>query len=118
MIRLFGLYKNGKLAKISQHGTHLESDAFELTEDQQLLNLTPHIWTVREIPNDLEYPRIPKTNAELGLNGEGSPRITQETADAIGKAFDRVGLTGSDIDYTNDDEWKTRHIVDKINGES
>ncbi len=118
MIKLFGLYKNGKIAKISQNGNHLESDACELTEDQQLLNLTPHVWTVREIPNDLEYPRIPKTNTELGLCGDGGPRVSRETADAIGTAFDRVGITGSDIDYNNDDEWKTRHIVDKINGES
>ena len=113
MIQLFGLYKNGKLAKISQDVDHLHYDY-----EYKLMYQTMDNWTIREIPNDLEYPRIPKTNAELGLNGEGSPRITQATADAIGKAFDRVGLTGSDIDYTNDDEWKTRHIVDKINGES
>ena len=116
MIKLFGLYKNGQLAKISQDGNHLESDACELTEDQQLLDLTPHVWTVREIPNDLEFPKPPRSNESLGRRGNGEFNISQSSADAIGKALERC--EDSSIDWRNDDEWKTRSRLDKINGES
>ncbi len=112
-MKLFGLYKNGKIAKISQDGNHLESDAWELTEDQQLLNLTPHVWTVREIKNDLEFPKPPRSNASLGLGGDGSPRLTQSTADAIGNALERC--EDSMIDWSDDSEFKSRKTIDKLN---
>lgn len=116
MIKLFGLYKNGKIAKISQDSNHLESDAWELTEDQQLLNLTPHVWTVKEIPNDLEFPKPPRSNVSLGRRGNGEYNMSKSLADSIGKSLERC--EDSSIDWKNDDEWKTRSRIDKINGES
>jgi len=111
MIELYGLYKNGKLACISQ-----DSDALF----DKFLDIRPEgcDLIVKKLDNNLKFPKLPRSNESLGLSGDGGPRVTQDTADAIGRAFDRVGLTGSDIDYENDDEWKTRSIIDKINGES
>ena len=110
---LYGLYKNGKLAKISQDGNHLESDAWELTEDEQLLNLTKNKWTVRDIKNDLEFTKPPRSNMSIGLKADGGPQLTQSTADAIGRALERC--EDSTIDWKDDSEFKSRKTIDKIN---
>ena len=112
-MKIYGLYKNGKLAKMSQDYNHLESDAWELTEDEQLLSLTPHKWTVKEVPNDLDFPKPPRSNISMGLKGDGGPQLTRSTADAIGRALERSG--GSTIDWSDDSEFKSQSIIDKIN---
>tara|TARA_B110000908_G_C10204869_1_gene427215 strand:+ start:1194 stop:1541 length:348 start_codon:yes stop_codon:yes gene_type:complete len=112
-MKLYGLYKNGNLAKISQDCNHLESDGWELTEDEKLLNLTPHIWTVSEIKNNLTFPKIPRSNESLGLRGDGGPRLTQSTSMAIGNAFERAGIT--ECDWSDDSEFKSRKTIDKLN---
>ena len=111
-MKLYGLYKNGKIAKISQDGNHLESDAWELTEDEQLLNLTKNKWTVREIPNDLEFTK-PRSNISIGLKADGGPQLTRSTADVIGRALERC--EDSSIDWQDDSEFKSRKTIDKIN---
>jgi len=112
-MKLYGLYKNGKVAKISQDCNHLESDAWELTEDEQLLNLTKNKWTVKEIQNNLTFPKTPRSNKSLGLRGDGGPRLTQSTSEAIGNAFERAGI--SQCDWSDDSEFKSRKTIDKIN---
>ena len=88
MIELYGLYKNGKLACISQ-----DSDALF----DKFLDIRPEgcDLIVKKLDNNLKFPKLPRSNESLGLSGDGG-----------------------DIDYNNDDEWKTRSIIDKINGES
>ena len=112
-MKLYGLYKNGKIAKISQDGNHLESDAWELTEDEQLLNLTKNKWTVREIPNDLKAKPAFRSNVSLGLRGDGGPRLTQSTSDAIGNALERC--EDPMVNWNDHSEFKSRKTIDKIN---
>lgn len=108
-MKLFGLYKNGKLAKISQDKSHLEYDY-----EYNFMYQTMDNWTVKEIKNDIKFPKPPRSNASLGLGGDGAPRLTQSTADAIGNALDRC--ENSMIYWSEDSEFKSRKTIDKING--
>ena len=107
-MKLFGLYKNGKLAKISQDESHLNYDY-----EYNFMYQTMDNWTVREIKNDIKFPKPTRSNASLGLGGDGAPRLTQSTADAIGNALDRC--ENSMIDWSDDSEFKSRKTIDKIN---
>ena len=105
---LYGLYKNGKLAKISQDKNHLQSD-IEMT----LIYQTMDNWTIKEIPNDLEFDKPPRSNISIGLKADGGPQLTRSTADAIGRALERC--EDSRIDWKDDSEFKSQSIIDKIN---
>lgn len=107
-MKLYGLYKNGKIAKISQDKNHLQSD-IEMT----LIYQTMDNWTVREIPNDLKAKPAFRSNVSLGLRGDGGPRLTQSTSDAIGNALERC--EDPMVNWNDDSEFKSRKTIDKIN---
>ena len=107
-MKLYGLYKNGKIAKISQDKNHLQSD-IEMT----LIYQTMDNWTVREIPNDLKVKPAFRSNVSLGLRGDGGPRLTQSTSDAIGNALERC--EDPMVNWNDDSEFKSRKTIDKIN---
>ena len=107
-MKLFGLYKNGKIAKISQDESHLQHDY-----EYKLMYQTMDNWTIKEIPNDLEFDEPPRSNKSLGLASDGGPQLTQSTADAIGRALERC--EDSTINWKDDSEFKSQAIIDKIN---
>ena len=107
MIELYGLYKNGKLACISQDSDALFDKFLQIKPDGCSIS-------VKKLNNSLTFLKEPRSNESLGLRSDGSPQLTRSTADAIGKALERC--EDSMVDFNSDDEWKTRAKIDKING--
>mgnify|MGYP007047357497 CR=1 FL=1 len=105
-MKLYGLYKNGQLAKISQDSDALFSTFLKLKD-------SGHQFDIKELKNNLTVPKIPRSNVSLGLRGDGGPRLTQSTSDAIGNALERC--EDPMVNWNDDSEFKSRKTIDKIN---
>jgi len=109
------LKKNNKTAKIVADTEANLLDLYKLIDVLKARN-SKDTFDIKCIAADIKGTKVIKSNYELGLNGDGSTRISKATADAIGKAFDRVGISSDDIDWNDDSEWKkTRAALDRIN---
>ena len=106
------LKKNNKTAKIVADTESNLLDLYKLIEVLKARN-SKDTFDIKCIAADIKGTKVIKSNYELGLNGDGSTRISKATADVIAKAMDRVGVAS--IDFNDDSEWKTRARIDKIN---
>lgn len=106
------LKKNNKTAKIVADTESNLLDLYKLIEVLKAKN-SKDTFDIKCIAADIKGTKVIKSNYELGLNGNGSTRISKATADVIAKAMDRVGVAS--IDFNDDSEWKTRAKIDKIN---
>lgn len=106
------LKKNNRTAKIVKDTEANLLDLYKLIDVLKARN-NKDTFDIKCVAADIKGTKVIKSNYELGLNGDGSTRISVETAKAIGKAFDRVGITS--VDFNDDSEWKTRARIDKIN---
>ena len=106
------LKKNNKTAKIVADTESNLLDLYKLIEVLKARN-SKDTFDIKCIAADIKGTKVIKSNFELGLNGDGSTRISKATADVIAKAMDRVGVAS--IDFNDDSEWKTRAKIDKIN---
>jgi len=106
------LKKNNKTAKIVADTESNLLDLYKLIEVLKARN-SKDTFDIKCIAADIKGTKVIKSNYELGLNGDGSTRISKATADVIAKAMDRVGVAS--IDFNDDSEWKTRAKIDKIN---
>lgn len=106
------LKKNNKTAKIVADTESNLLDLYKLIEVLKARN-SKDTFDIKCIAADIKGTKVIKSNYELGLNGDGSTRMSKATADVIAKAMDRVGVAS--IDFNDDSEWKTRARIDKIN---
>ena len=106
------LKKNGKSAKIVKDDEANLLDLYKLIDDLSKVNAKDTFGIVC-VEADVAATKVIKSNFELGLNGDGSTRMSKETSDVIAKAMDRAGVTS--IDFNDDYEFKTRARIDKIN---
>ena len=106
------LKKNNKTAKIVKDDEANLLDLYKLIDVLKDRN-NKDTFDIVCVDADIKGTKVIKSNYELGLNGDGSTRISKATADAIGKAMDRTGVAS--IDFNDDSEWKTRARIDKIN---
>ena len=105
---MYVLFKNGKPAKMSQDMENILATFHKLRDDGNK-------YTMSVVEDDLPKYKVTRSNNELGLCDNGSPRISNSVSKAIGDAFERIGITYDDVDWTSDYEWKTRERIDKIN---
>ena len=106
------LKKNNKTAKIVADTEANLLDLYKLIDVLKARN-SKDTFDIKCIAADIKGTKVIKSNYELGLNGDGSTRMSKATADVIAKAMDRVGVAS--IDFNDDSEWKTRARIDKIN---
>ena len=106
------LKKNNKTAKIVKDDEANLLDLYKLIDVLKARN-SKDTFDIKCIAADIKGTKVIKSNYELGLNGDGSTRMSKATADVIAKAMDRVGVAS--IDFNDDSEWKTRARIDKIN---
>lgn len=106
------LKKNGKSAKLVADTEANLLDLYKLIDNLKAKN-AKDTFSIVCVAADVAGSNTIKSNFELGRNGDGSTRISKETADVIARAFDRVGIAS--IDFNDDSEWKTRARLDKIN---
>ena len=106
------LKKNNKTAKIVADTESNLLDLYKLIEVLKARN-SKDTFDIKCIAADIKGTKVIKSNYALGLNGDGSTRMSKATADVIAKAMDRVGVAS--IDFNDDSEWKTRARIDKIN---
>jgi len=107
------LKKNGKSAKIVKDTEANLLDLYKLIADLKKVDATNGEYTIVCVDVDIAATKVIKSNFELGLNGDGSTRMSKETAGVIAKAMDRVGIAS--IDFNDDSEFKTRAKILKIN---
>jgi hypothetical protein len=105
---MYVLFKNGKPAKLSQDMENILATFHKLNGDGNK-------YTMSTVQDDLPEYKATRSNHELGLRNDGSPKISNDVSKAIGDAFERVGIMYDDVDWTSDYEWKTRERVDKLN---
>lgn len=105
---MYVLFKNGKPAKMSQHEDNILATFHKLRDDGNQ-------YSIKKVVDDLPEYKAKRSNHELGLRNDGSPKMSNDVSKAIGDAFERVGIMYDDVDWTSDYEWKTRERVDKIN---
>ena len=105
---MYVLFKNGKPAKMSQHEENILATFHKLNGDGNK-------YSIKKIEDDLPEHKSKRTNTELGLNNNGSHRMSNDVSKAIGDAFERAGIMYDDVDWTSDYEFKTRERIDKIN---
>lgn len=108
------LKKNNRTSKIVADTEANLLDLYKLIDVLKAKN-SKDTFDIVCVDADIKGTKVIKSNYELGLNGDGSTRISVETASAIAKAFDRVGVSYKDINWDDDSEWKTRAKLDKIN---
>lgn len=106
------LKKNNKTAKIVADTEANLLDLYKLIDVLKDRN-NKDTFDIKCIAADIKCTKVIRSNYELGLNGDGSTRMSKETSDVIAKAMDRVGISA--IDFNDDSEWKTRAKLDKIN---
>ena len=107
------LKKNGKSAKIVKDNECNLLDLYKLIADLKKVDATNGEYTIVCVDVDIAATKVIKSNFELGLNGDGSTRMSKETSDVIAKAMDRAGIAS--IDFNDDSEFKTRAKILKIN---
>ena len=106
------LKKNGKSAKLVADTEANLLDLYKLIADLKKVN-AKDTFDIVCVDVDIAATKVIKSNFEKGLNGDGSTRMSKETADVIAKAMDRVGIAS--IDFNDDSEFKTRAKILKIN---
>ena len=105
---MYVLFKNGKPAKMSQDMENILATFHKLNGDGNK-------YTMSTVADNLPEYTAKRSNHELGLRNDGSPKISNDVSKAIGDAFERVGIMYDDVDWTSDYEWKTQERVDNIN---
>ena len=105
---MYVLFKNGKPAKMSQDMENILATFHKLNGDGNK-------YTMSTVQDDLPEYKATRSNNELGLRNDGSPKMSRDVSKAIGDAFERVGIMYDDVDWTSDYEWKSRERVDKLN---
>ena len=105
---MYVLFKNGKPAKMSQDMDNILATFHKLNGDGNK-------YTMSTVADDLPEYTAKRSNHELGLRNDGSPKISNDVSKAIGDAFERAGIMYDDVDWTSDYEWKTQERIDNIN---
>tara|TARA_B100000768_G_C10904199_1_gene218916 strand:- start:50 stop:394 length:345 start_codon:yes stop_codon:yes gene_type:complete len=111
-MNLLILKKNGKSAKIVKDTGANFLDLDKLIDVLKAKN-AKDTFEIVCVDAEVAKSKVIKSNFELGLNGDGSARISKETADVIARALARC--KDSTIDFEDDSEFKTRARIDKIN---
>lgn len=106
------LKKNNRTSKIVADTEANLVDLYKLIDVLKARN-SKDTFNIVCVDADIKGTKAIKSNYELGLNGDGSTRISKATADVIARAMDRTGVTS--IDFNDDFEFKTRARIDKIN---
>ena len=106
------LKKNGKSAKIVKDDECNLLDLYKLIDVLKAKN-SKDIFNIVCVEADVAATKVIKSNFEKGLNGDGSTRMSKETADVIARALARC--KDSSIDFNDDSEFKTRAKILKIN---
>jgi len=106
------LKKNGKSAKLVADTEANLLDLYKLINVLKAKN-AKDTFSIVCVDAKVARSKVIKSNFELGLNGDGSTRISKETADVIARALARC--KDSTINFEDDSEFKTRARIDKIN---
>ena len=106
------LKKNGKSAKIVKDDECNLLDLYKLIDVLKAKN-SKDIFNIVCVEADVAATKVIKSNFEKGLNGDGSTRMSKETADVIARALARC--KDSSIDFNDDSEFKTSARILKIN---
>ena len=106
------LKKNGKSAKLVADTEANLLDLYKLINVLKAKN-AKDTFSIVCVESDVASSKVIKSNFDLGLNGDGSTRISKETADVIARALARC--KDSTINFEDDSEFKTRARIDKIN---
>ena len=108
--KLYGLFKNGKVAKFSDDIDNLFATWSKLRDDG-------HEYEVRLVAKNIKQ-NVYGSNEQPAkmFNADGTHRRDLQISAAIGDAFERAGIQHNEVDWTSDWEWKTQKRIDKING--